>query len=42
MADTAYDTWTKEELFARARELGIEGCDKMDKEELITALTTTD
>lgn len=39
-ADTAYDDWTKEELYERARELGIEGCDKMDKEELLAALRT--
>ncbi len=39
-ADTAYDEWTKEELYAHAEELGIEGCDKMDKEELLAALRT--
>lgn len=39
-ADTAYDDWTKEELYEHAKELGIEECDKMDKEELLAALRT--
>lgn len=39
-ADTAYDDWTKEALYEHAKELGIEGCDKMDKEELLAALRT--
>lgn len=34
----AYEEWTKEELYERARELGIEGRSEMRKEELIDAL----
>lgn len=34
----AYDDWSKEELYGRAREIGIEGRAKMDKKELIHAL----
>ena len=33
-----YEQWTKEELYERAREVGIEGRSEMDKEELIDAL----
>lgn len=33
-----YEKWTKEELYDKAREVGIEGRSDMDKEELIKAL----
>jgi hypothetical protein len=33
-----YEEWTKEELYARAQELEIEGRSTMDKGELIEAL----
>jgi hypothetical protein len=34
----SYDDWTKKDLLARARELGISGCSSMTKAELINAL----
>lgn len=33
-----YEVWTKEELYDRAAEIGIEGRSDMDKDELISAL----
>lgn len=33
-----YEEWTKEELYDKAREVGIEGRSKMSKKELIRAL----
>ncbi len=33
-----YEKWTKEELYDKAKEVGIEGRSKMDKQELIHAL----
>ena len=33
-----YENWTKEELYEQAKNVGIEGRSKMDKEELIQAL----
>ncbi|GAA4397616.1 hypothetical protein GCM10023168_02740 [Fodinibacter luteus] len=33
-----YDDWTKKELLARAREVGIEGRSTMSKSELVDAL----
>ena len=33
-----YDEWTKKELYEQAKNVGIEGRSKMDKEELIKAL----
>lgn len=33
-----YEKWTKEELYDKAKEVGIEGRSDMDKEELIEAL----
>ncbi|MFW2587487.1 DUF7218 family protein [Sagittula sp. SSi028] len=34
----AYEDWTKEELYARAQEIGIDGRSTMDKSALIDAL----
>jgi hypothetical protein len=34
----SYEDWTKSDLMDRAREIGIEGHSKMDKDELIDAL----
>ena len=34
----SYDDWTKKDLVARARELGIPGRSSMSKDELISAL----
>lgn len=34
----AYEEWTKDELYGRAQELGIEGRSHMSKDELIDAL----
>ena len=34
----SYEDWTKEELYAKAREVGVEGRSGMSKEELIEAL----
>jgi hypothetical protein len=34
----AYEEWTKEDLYARAQEIGIGGRSAMTKEELIKAL----
>lgn len=34
----SYDDWTKADLMDRAREIGIDGRSKMDKDELIDAL----
>ena len=33
-----YEEWTKDELYARAQEIGIDGRSDMDKDELIEAL----
>lgn len=33
-----YENWTKEDLYERAREIGIEGRSTMDKEDLVAAL----
>ncbi|WP_417514610.1 Rho termination factor N-terminal domain-containing protein [Minwuia sp.] len=33
-----YEEWTKDELYDRAREIGIEGRSDMNKDELIDAL----
>lgn len=33
-----YEEWTKDDLYDKAREVGIEGRSKMDKDELIDAL----
>lgn len=33
-----YEDWTKEELYNKAKEVGIEGRSKMDKDELMHAL----
>lgn len=33
-----YEDWTKDELYDRAEEIGIEGRSSMDKDELISAL----
>ena len=33
-----YEEWTKDELYERAQEIGIEGRSDMDKDELIEAL----
>ncbi|MEK9499635.1 DUF7218 family protein [Gaopeijia maritima] len=33
-----YEEWTKDELYDRAREVGIDGRSDMDKSELISAL----
>lgn len=33
-----YEDWTKDELYARAQEIGIEGRSDMNKNELISAL----
>lgn len=33
-----YEKWTKDELYDKAQEVGIEGRSKMDKDELIDAL----
>lgn len=33
-----YEAWTKEELYERAQEIGIDGRSDMDKEQLIDAL----
>jgi len=35
---SAYEDWTKEDLYERAQEIGIEGRSDMSKEELIDAL----
>lgn len=34
----AYEDWTKEELYDKAKDVGIEGRSKMSKRELISAL----
>lgn len=34
----SYEEWTREELYEKAREVGIEGRSEMSKEELIEAL----
>ena len=34
----AYEEWTKDELYERAKELGIEGRSDLDKSQLIDAL----
>ena len=34
----SYEDWTKEELYAKAREVGVDGRSGMTKEELIEAL----
>ncbi|MFZ7089785.1 DUF7218 family protein [Primorskyibacter sp. 2E233] len=33
-----YEDWTKDDLYDRAKEIGIEGCSEMSKDELIAAL----
>jgi hypothetical protein len=33
-----YDEWTRDELYAQAKRVGIQGRSKMDKKELIHAL----
>lgn len=33
-----YEQWTKDELYDRAKDIGIEDRSKMDKDELISAL----
>jgi len=33
-----YEEWTKDELYDKAKEVGIEGRSEMDKSELISAL----
>ncbi|MEM8577329.1 MAG: Rho termination factor [Pseudomonadota bacterium] len=35
-----YEEWTKDDLYARAQEIGIDGRSDMDKAELIEALRT--
>ena len=35
-----YEEWTKDELYERAQEIGIDGRSDMDKDELIEALRT--
>lgn len=35
---TSYDEWTKDELYERAKQLGIDSYSTMNKEELINAL----
>ena len=37
-AKKPYEDWTKEELYDKAEDVGIEGRSKMDKKELISAL----
>jgi len=37
-ASPSYDEWTRDQLYRRAREIGIEGRSKMDKRQLISAL----
>lgn len=34
----SYEDWSKDELYDRAKEIGIEGRSKMDKQDLIRAL----
>ena len=34
----AYEEWTRDELYERAQEIGIDGRSDMDKDELIEAL----
>lgn len=34
----AYEDWTKDDLYRRAQEIGIEGRSRMNKDELIRAL----
>ena len=36
--ETDYDSWTTAELYARAREMGIEGRSEMNRDDLIEAL----
>ena len=36
----AYEDWSKEDLYDKAKEVGIEGRSDMDKDELISALRT--
>lgn len=35
---TVFEQWTKEDLYQRAQEIGVEGRSQMTKEELIEAL----
>lgn len=37
-ASPSYDEWTKQDLLARAREIGVEGRSRMTKAQLIDAL----
>jgi hypothetical protein len=37
-AKKPYEDWTKEELYDKAEDVGIEGRSKMDKKKLISAL----
>jgi hypothetical protein len=34
----SYEDWSKEELYEKAKEVGIEGRSDMDKEDLVSAL----
>jgi hypothetical protein len=34
----SYDDWSKSDLMSRAREIGIDGRSKMNKDELVSAL----
>jgi hypothetical protein len=36
--DERYEEWTREELYQRAKQLGINGRSEMDKDELIEVL----
>lgn len=37
-AERPYESWTRDELYDKAKKVGIEGRSKMDKGELISAL----
>jgi hypothetical protein len=38
----SYDSWSKRDLYQRAKEIGIEGRSSMSKDELITPCATTE